>query len=222
MDNQLQNLQLISQKSQYRQQMTPVWMRIRHFKNTIRIWRIRRKKIPDNILVLIDPAFPSQGATVEGIKSAMMVSNQLIPADQAKNVFNFSNKPDPPIGDQIHLEIYLTPTASLNAVDSNVTAVTIRNKELHALVAWVDINNIEKLVAPQDVVKVVMVVPPEHSAYNVQPTVTEKAFVTPQTPASPATPAATATPSTPVSTPVIIGALVGATCVGLFFRRKRR
>jgi hypothetical protein len=101
--------------------------------------------------------------TPEQTRSIMISLNQIIPADQAKKVFNISNGTGQPIGDQIHLIIYLRPTANLKVIDPLVTAVIIRNEEYHAVSAWVEINNIEKLASIDDVTRIELNSPPEHS-----------------------------------------------------------
>ena len=122
-----------------------------------------RNKIPDNLLQIIDPSFPKNIVSVDELKQFMILSNQLIPADQAGTKFNLSNKSGNPPGDQVHLIIHLNSTAPLQLIDPIATSVIIRDAESHVVVVWIDVRNLDALVSMEGVKRIELVVPPEHS-----------------------------------------------------------
>lgn len=107
-----------------------------------------QKKIPAEILQISDPVYPKDGMSPESVRAFMVNSNQLR-------------------GDQVYLIIHLKPTASLSIVDPIASSVTSRNEEFNSVVAWVTVNNVSALASMDDVIRIRLVVPPEHSAGNI-------------------------------------------------------
>ena len=123
-----------------------------------------KNRIPDNLLQITDPNYPKIKVSVDELKRFMILSNQLIPADQAVTKFNLSNKTGNSTGDLVHLIIHLNSTAPLQLIDPIATSVTTRNAEFHVVVVWIDVKNLEALVSMEGVNRIDLVVPPEHSA----------------------------------------------------------
>lgn len=90
----------------------------------------------------------------------MIARHQLIPAEEAVIKFNLSPSGSQPVGDQVYLYIFLNKSASTNEIDSYVTNVTDREEKMHVAVAWVDLNNLVKLISVRNVDHIRVVEPP--------------------------------------------------------------
>lgn len=93
----------------------------------------------------------------------MISDHTLIRAEQAVTQFGMNSTTGHPIGDQVYLIIHVNPSVSTHIVDPEVTSVISRGEEFHAVAAWVDVNNLEKLAGIDGVKEIKVNVPPEHS-----------------------------------------------------------
>ena len=111
-----------------------------------------KRRIPNNLLFIIDPNYPSTSEeTPAQAKKMMIAKHQLIPAEEAVIKFNMSPSGSQPVGDQVYLYIFLNKSASTNEIDSYVTNVTDREEKMHFAVAWVDLNNLINLLSVRNV-----------------------------------------------------------------------
>ena len=120
-----------------------------------------KRRIPNNLLFIIDPNYPSSGVgTPAQAKKIMIARHQLIPAEQASTEFNLSPSGNQPVGDQVYLYIFLNASAHTAEIDAFVTNVTNRDEKRHVAVAWVDLNNLVKLMSVRNVDHIRIVEPP--------------------------------------------------------------
>jgi hypothetical protein len=120
-----------------------------------------KRRIPNNLLFIIDPNYPSTSEqTPAQARKIMIARHQLIPAEEAVIKFNLSPSGSQPVGDQVYLYIFLNKSASTNEIDSYVTNVTDREEKMHVAVAWVDLNNLVKLMSVRNVDHIRVVEPP--------------------------------------------------------------
>jgi len=127
-----------------------------------------QQKIPSSLQQIIYPDYPAvvdpkTGMTPARIRDSMISNHQMIPADQAITKFNISNTTRQPVGDQVHMYIYVNASLSTDIIDSVVTSVAGRDEKNHIVVAWVDMNNLEKLAGINGVKSMSIVNPPELS-----------------------------------------------------------
>ncbi|MFA5269573.1 MAG: hypothetical protein WC379_16530 [Methanoregula sp.] len=106
-----------------------------------------RNKIPENVLQITDPDFPDLGIPQERIRSNAIASHHLIAAEDAKKRFNITSDNGQPVGDQVFLTIYVHSNTSTHVLDPFVTEVTNRKEQFHGIDAWIDVNNVERLAA---------------------------------------------------------------------------
>jgi hypothetical protein len=122
-----------------------------------------RNKIATDLLKFIDPNYPKIGIPVDQYRNMRISSSHMIPAGQAAARFNLSNTSGTPVGDQVFLTIYVYPNSSTQILDPFITKVTDRSEELHAVEAWVDLNNLEKIASLESVQNMKFVDYAEHS-----------------------------------------------------------
>jgi hypothetical protein len=106
-----------------------------------------RNKIPENILQVTDPVFPSYLNSTETAKAQRIASRHLIPSHQVIERFNLQNNTERSIGDQVFLTIYVYPNTTTHILDPFITNVSNRKEGFHGVEAWVDVNNLEKMAA---------------------------------------------------------------------------
>jgi len=139
------------------------------FKNPVTAWQANLTypwtKVAYNILVFIDPGYPvfTHGMTREQTKQMYIEFRQAIPADEAIKRFNLTNTKDRSIGDHVFLIIYVYPNTSTYILDPYVTVMSGRYEKWHAVDAWVDVNNLERLASLDGVQHLEFVEYAEHS-----------------------------------------------------------
>jgi hypothetical protein len=121
------------------------------------------KKIPEDLLKLTDPNYPKTGNTPAETRAFLISTNEMIPAEQAISRLSINNTTGHPVGDQVYLIIKVNSSESTHIVDPAITSLIGRYEESHAITAWVDINNLEKLAGIDGFDKMKVNVPPEHS-----------------------------------------------------------
>ncbi|MCK9592604.1 MAG: hypothetical protein M0Q91_11410 [Methanoregula sp.] len=122
---------------------------------------VAKRRIPNNLLFVIDPNYPpTSEETPAQAKKMMIAKHQLIPAEEAIIKFNLSPSGNQSVGDQVYLYVFLNASAPTNEIDSYVTNVTDREEKMHFAVAWVDLNNLEKLMSVRNVDHIRIVEPP--------------------------------------------------------------
>jgi len=122
-----------------------------------------RNKIPENVLQITDPAFPELEISRERVRSDRVASHHLITAENAKTRFNTTTISGQLVGDQVFLTVYVYPNASTHVLDPFVTEVTNRKEQFHGIEAWVDVSNVEKLAALDQVRRIGFTEFAEHS-----------------------------------------------------------
>jgi hypothetical protein len=127
------------------------------YKDNMTEWQ---RKLPTQLLQIIDPNFPKTGNTPEEVKALMSKRYQLLYADEAIRQFDIQNTSSQPVGDHIYVRIYRNSSASMQILDSYITKINDRDPK-GAIVAWVDLNKIEKVASLQEVTGVDIVIPGE-------------------------------------------------------------
>jgi len=125
------------------------------------------KKIPDDLLQLIDDKYPLKTQTREQIKTRMKNAKQLIPQREVTAKLTIRNKSLNSLGDQVKIEIQVKPSVSTRIVDPYITQITGRDEESHLVVAWVDINNLDRLASLDGVSVISSIEPMGHSIGSV-------------------------------------------------------
>lgn len=122
-----------------------------------------RNRIPENILLVTDPAFPEISITREQARADLIASRHLLPADDAISRFNLMNTPGQALGDQVFLTVYVYPNTSTHILDTVVTNISNRKEIFHVVEAWVDVKNLEKLASMDGVRGMKLVEYADHS-----------------------------------------------------------
>ncbi len=115
-----------------------------------------QKKLPTQILEIIDPNAPHSGMTRDEIRASLILDENLIPAEDVFTKLGISQ----PTGDLIKVTIHQNASISTHTVDSYV--VRILYKSDNVLAAWVDLNTIEKIAYLDEVKYIDLIGPPLH------------------------------------------------------------
>jgi hypothetical protein len=125
------------------------------YKENMTEWQ---RKLPTQLLEIIDPNFPKMGITPEQVKKMMRGHDQLLYADEAIKQFNIRNSSMVPVGDHVHIYILTNSSVSLEKMETMITKIEWRGKDFYSnankTVAWVDLNNIEKISSLNEVIRV--------------------------------------------------------------------
>lgn len=110
-----------------------------------------KKKIPMDLLQIIDPNYPEEHRHFT--KNDLQIRYEFIPANEASEKFNISEKTALSDGGEISLQIDLQPSATLDSIDAYVTKVDLRDERHHFVDAWVGLNTMEKIAMLPDVIE---------------------------------------------------------------------
>ncbi len=121
---------------------------IQDYKQNMEGWQ---KKLPTDLLYILDPDFPKMGNTRDEVKVWMNERGWLIFADEAVKKFNLK----PPAGDHVFVSVAIISSASPDVIDPFVAwreeyGYNSTNGD-HHISAWVDLNDIEKLASIEGV-----------------------------------------------------------------------
>jgi hypothetical protein len=112
------------------------------YKKNMTFWQ---KKLPTQILEIIDPNAPHSGMTPDEIKTQMILDGILIPSDEVFAKLNVSQ----PTGDLVAVKIVVNSSASTKSVDPYV--IKIIGKAGNEVDAWVELNSLEKIASLDEV-----------------------------------------------------------------------
>lgn len=113
------------------------------YKENMTFWQ---KKLPNQILELIDPNAPLSGMTRDEIRIQMIdFEKNMIPAEEVFTKFGISQ----PTGDLVKVTININSSVSTHIVNPYV--VYLIGKRGNLVDAWVDLNNIEKIATLENV-----------------------------------------------------------------------
>lgn len=137
-----------------------------NYKENMTEWQ---KKLPTDLLYIIDPKFPEMGNTREQVKEMMRGHNQLVYADEAIKIFGISQTSGQPVGDHVNVYISVNASVSTRIVESYFTKVDNIFKDftgVNRITGWVDLNNLEKIASLKEVSGIDLVIPPSLGSYE--------------------------------------------------------
>jgi hypothetical protein len=121
------------------------------YKKNMAEWQ---KKLPTDLLYVLDPDCPDIGNTREQIKSGWKCLDQLIPSE---NVTRLDIKyPKSPVGDYLHVQIKLIPNSSISVIEPYVA--TLKEAECRECY-WVDMNQLQELASMKEVQTIDLIYP---------------------------------------------------------------
>ena len=123
------------------------------YKENMTFWQ---KKLPIQILEIIDPDAPLSGMTRDEIRTQLILEENLIPACEVPIKLGISQ----PTGDLVKVTINVNSSVSTQIVDSYV--IYLISKRSNLVDAWVDINTIEKIASIDEVKWVDLIRPSIH------------------------------------------------------------
>jgi len=113
-----------------------------------------QKKLSTDLLQLIHPEFLPKANSLEAHASQMKRLNQFKAADMGKNQ-------EERIGQgMVYVYVYLNSSSSTGAINGYAFEVTDRDEKNNLAVAWVKVNDLEKLAALEEVRAIRSVMPP--------------------------------------------------------------
>jgi phosphate/sulfate permease len=128
------------------------------YKENMTEWQ---RKTSTQILYLIDPKFPEMGVTREQMKRMMRDQGQLLYASEAIKTFTIQNVSGHSIGDHVFVTIDINASASSKHVESYATNIYGIYEEvpgINRVVAWVDLNNVERISTLKEVHRIELVI----------------------------------------------------------------
>jgi hypothetical protein len=116
-----------------------------------------QRKLPSDLVYILDPNFPEQGNSRDEVKRMMSKNDQLVYADEAIKIFGLLLNANHPVGDQVHVYVDINSSMADQDIDSYLTKVT-RRQNL-TITAWADLNNLKQLASLKAVRNIRLVFP---------------------------------------------------------------
>ncbi len=116
-----------------------------------------QKKIPAELLPIIDPNFPKDQWTMT--TKDLADYPYFIPAENASQELNISESQALEHGGEIKVGITLQPSATLDIIDPFATKILYKNEKWHYVGAWVGMNNLETVASIPQVNKIELLYP---------------------------------------------------------------
>jgi hypothetical protein len=123
-----------------------------------------QKKIPEAVLKVIDPAYPAGAENITALRESMIAMQQLLPAEQAAaSWYSTTVVSGRPVGDQVQLVIHVNKSAFLESVNPRLAlgGGKIYNTIFHNVVSWVDVQDLERLAAMDEVTSLELYITPQ-------------------------------------------------------------
>lgn len=133
------------------------------YKENMTFWQ---KKISSQILYIIDPKYPEMGNTREQVKEFLRDNNQLIYFNEVSTKLGFNQTMKMPVEDIIHINIYVKPDVSPRIIIPYAVNVSSLSETEHIAIAWVELNNIEKLASLEEISWIELVGPLRSDTYQ--------------------------------------------------------